>query len=303
MATRSLDHEELATELERLQTTRPHLETLIKAFAPLILEKAQWLADTAIDAPNFTIDGQRFAAGIALGQQCQLIAVDAPWGSAGWAVAKAIGEGFPKLRSDMEILLRRFTEKKYDFFGTFLATGDGDDAEAQCTREAEEVGVSPLALHFFVRCLHRFMLAKKARDLQPALEGHKWSKGYCPVCGSLPMLAILGENGRRLLHCGDCGHHWPFPRLACPSCDHEDPENSNLLFIDECKEESAYFCDKCRSYLLTANRSTAITPYNPELVALSLVHLDLILQEKGYAPMARSEWNGFTGTKEGEQPQ
>lgn len=293
MATRSLDHEELATELERLRTTRPHLETLIKAFGPLILEKAQWLGDTAIESPDLAIDGRRFAAGIALGQQCQLIAVDAPWGSAGWAVAKAIGEGFPKLRSDMEILLRRFTEKKYDFFGTFLATGDGDDAEAQCTREAEEVGVSPLALHFFVRCLHRFMLAKKARDLQPALAGHQWSKGYCPVCGSLPMLAMLGEHGRRLLHCGDCGHHWPFPRLACPSCDHEDPENSNFLFIDECKEESAYFCDTCRSYLLTANRSTAIAPYNPELVALSLVHLDLILQEKGYAPMARSEWNGF----------
>lgn len=303
MANRSLDAEELATELERLHAARPHLETLIKAFGPLMVEKTQWLADTAIDQPNIDIDEPRFAAGIALGQQTQLIAVDAPWGSAGWAVAKGIGEGFPKLRSDMEILLQRYTEKKYDFFGTFLATGDGDDAEVQCAKQAEIIGISPLSLHFFVRCLHRFMLAKRARDLQPALEGHKWSKGYCPVCGSLPMLAILGENGQRFLHCADCGHRWVFPRLTCPSCDHEDPENSNLLFIDECKEESAYFCDACRSYLLTANRSTAIAPYHPELVALSMVHLDLILQEKGYSPMARSEWNGFYLEKTGEDRQ
>jgi FdhE protein len=303
MANRHLDTEELAAELERLYSTRPHLGTLLRAFGPMIVEKTQWLADTAIDPANIDIDDERLASGIALGQQCQLIAVDAPWGSAGWAVARAIGEGFPKLRSDMEVLLRRFIEKKYDFFGTFLASGDGDDADGQCTRQAEEVGISALALHFFVRCLHRFMLAKKSRDVQPFLEGHKWSKGYCPVCGSLPLLAVLGENGRRLLHCADCGHHWPFPRLACPSCDHEDPENSNLLFIDECKEESAYFCDRCRSYLLTANRSTAIAPYHPELVALSMVHLDLILQEKGYSPMARSEWNGFDLEKGDEEEQ
>ena len=300
MAPPTLGSEDLALELEKLATARPHLQTLVKAFGPLILEKAQWLADTAVDRPTVAIDAERLAAGIAVGQQMSLFAVGDPWGSAGWSVAKAITEGFPAFGGDMEILLRCFTEGNYDFFGQFFAAAD-DDAEREFDRQARELGVTPMSLHFFLRSLHRYMLAKKARDLKPLLEGLSWKKGYCPICAALPCVAIIGENGQRSLHCADCGHSWPFPRLTCPSCEYEDPQNSNLLFIDECKEEAAFFCEKCHGYLLTATRSAHIAPFHPDLVALGMVHLDLIMQEKGYAPMARSEWNGFDKAGEAAQ--
>ena len=32
-----------------------------------------------------------------------------------------------------------------------------------------------------------------------------------------------------------------------------------------------------------------------DLIAMSLVHLDVILQEKGFSPMAVCEWNSFNG--------
>ena len=59
------------------------------------------------------------------------------------------------------------------------------------------------------------------------------------------------------------------------------------------KEDSAFTCDKCLKYLITSNQSGNLRQSHAELIALSLAHLDLILQEQGFLPMAECEWNTF----------
>ena len=120
-----------------------------------------------------------------------------------------------------------------------------------------------------------------------------WKKGYCPVCGSFPHLAIIREKGQKWLQCHDCSHEWQFPRLACPYCEHEDPENTNVLFVEGKKEDTAYTCSKCRKYLVTSARSGDFRQIPADLIAISLAHLDLILQEKGFMPMAGCEGNSL----------
>jgi FdhE protein len=195
----------------------------------------------------------------------------------------------------MEVLLRQFTEGKYESFFQFFT--NTDEADGQLAERALELGISPVSLHFFLRVLNRFMLTKKARDMKTELAAHVWKKGYCPICGSFPHLAVIEEQGQRHLQCADCGHAWPFARLACPYCEHEEPQNSSIFFIDGKPEDIAFTCDKCRRYLLTAKRSASLSHPHADLIAMSLTHLDIILQEKGYSPMTECDWNGF-GTPE-----
>ena len=292
MANDTYESEDLAREIERLCSAQPHLETLLKAFGPLLLEKNQWLSDTGFDTQILPIDPLRFAEGIPLNRQHRLFSENDPWGSAGWSTVKAIAQGFPQFSGDMEVLLLRFTEGKYDCFSLFFV-GE-KEAEGQLADKAVELGVSPVSLHLFLRVLNHFMLTKKARDMKTEFAAHTWNKGYCPVCGGFPHLAILGDQGQRRLHCADCGHAWPFSRLTCPYCDHEDPQNTTVFFIEGKPEDSAFTCDKCRRYLLTANRSASLGHQHADLIAMSLVHLDLILQEKGYTPMTECLWNSFS---------
>lgn len=291
MTNDTYENEDLAKEIEQIISTHPHLENLLKAFAPLLLEKNQWLMDTAVDSRAFPIDPLRYADGVPLNQQHRLFFEDDPWGSAGWSAAKSIAQGFPHLGKDMEMLLNRFTEGKYD--DIFLLFTHGQKGDEQLIDKAAELGISPTSLHLFLRVLNRFMLAKKARDLKMELAAHAWKKGYCPVCGGFPHLAILGDNGRRELQCAGCGHAWTFSRLTCPYCDHEDPQNTNIFFIEGKPEDTAFTCDKCRRYLLTANRSANLKHPPADLIAMGLIHLDVILQEKDFQPMAECEWNGF----------
>jgi FdhE protein len=283
--------EDLEREIEQLRKAQPHLQTLLDAFSPLLMEKNRWLSETAVDPTILPIDPLRFAEGISFNQQQRLFSIRDPWGSAGWSVVNAITQGFPNLTEDMKVILRRVTEGNFDCFSLFFTSDE--DVNGQLVPRAEEFGISTDSFHFFLRVLNRFMLTKKARDMKMQLTAHPWTKGYCPLCGSFPHMAILGEKGQRLLQCADCGHAWPFSRLACPYCDHEDPQNTNIFFIDGQNENAAFTCDKCRRYLLTANRSACLGHPPADLIAIGLTHLDIILQEKGYSPMTECDWNSF----------
>jgi FdhE protein len=291
MATDTYEIEDLVREIERLRNAQPHLQTLLDAFSPLFLEKNRWLSETAVDPTILPIDPLRFAEGIPLNQQQRLFFTRDPWGSAGWSVINAITQGFPNFAEDMKVILRRVTEGNFDYFSLFFTSDE--DVNGQLAPRAEELGISTVSFHFFLRVLNCFMLTKKARDMKMELATPPWTKGYCPLCGSFPHLAILGEKGQRLLQCPDCSHAWSFSRLACPYCDHEDPQNTNIFFIDGQKENAAFTCDKCSRYLLTANRSACLGHPPADLIAIGLTHLDIILQEKGYSPMTECDWNSF----------
>lgn len=297
MANDTYETEDLEREIERHRSAQPHLENLLDAFGPLLLEKNRWLSETAVDPDILPIDPLRYAEGIPLNRQHPLFRAEDPWGSAGWSAVKGIVGGFPHLGDDMDVLLRQFTEGKYESFTKFFANAE-EEADGQLAERAAELGISPVSLHLFLRVLNRFMLAKKARDMKTELAAHVWKKGYCPVCGSFPHLAVIGEQGQRHLQCADCGHAWPFARLACPYCDHEEPQNSNIFFIDGKPEDIAFTCDKCRRYLLTAKRSASLGHPHADLIAMSLTHLDIILQEKGYSPMTECDWNSFGASED-----
>lgn len=279
--------EELAAEIDRLAAKQPQASSLLQAFGPVFLSQQRWLRSKQERTRTFPVDPVQFQQGISLVQQCRLLLPEDSWQEAGLSVADAIGQGFPKFAQDMQQLSVRIREGAYDGYTFCDAAQDND----QLVHAAQQLGIAPVSLQLFQRYLIRMMLARRAQDMAPELAPLSWKKGYCPICGSFPHLAILREKGQRWLQCSTCSHEWLFSRLSCPHCDHEDPQESNYLFVEGNKEDTAFTCGKCQKYLITSNQSGNLRQSHADLIALSLAHLDLILQELGFLPMAECEWN------------
>lgn len=110
----------------------------------------------------------------------------------------------------------------------------------------------------------------------------EWLKGFCPVCGSYPNMALLEkEEGKRYLSCGWCETKWRFNRLGCPYCLHDESQFFTLEGVDKYR---VYFCEKCRGYLKTVDETNA----GNEAVDLlwediNTVQLDFIAMREGFS--------------------
>lgn len=282
--------DDLAREIEIIKAQNPQAASLLAAFGPMVLARSRWLAWKWNESHSLSVDALRFQNGVPLISQCQLLAAGDPWREAGIVAAQAIGQGFPNFTDGMTRLAAMLEDGRFDPF--VLVDSESSD-QLDFEKLAESLAIPPAALNLFQRFLIRLILNVKARDAAPQLTALTWKKGNCPVCGSLPHLALIREQGQKWLQCPDCSHEWQFPRLACPYCEHEDPQETNYLFIEGRKGESVYTCKECQKYLISVELPAALRQPNMDLLALSLVHLDLILHDKGFQPMAECEWNTF----------
>jgi FdhE protein len=121
-------------------------------------------------------------------------------------------------------------------------------------------------------------------SLVPLRAGAAWDRGYCPTCGSWPLLGeFRGLDQSRFLRCGLCASGWEVPRLWCPYCGSRDHEQ--LGFLHGEGEEAKYraaLCDDCRGYVKMVSTLSALPPL-PLLVADAVtLHLDLAAAERGY---------------------
>jgi FdhE protein len=118
--------------------------------------------------------------------------------------------------------------------------------------------------------------------LAPSRTGLSWSRGYCPNCGSWPLLAeFRGLEQDRWLRCGLCASEWAFPRLACPFCDNRD--HHTLEFVHVEGEEARYraaTCGICRGYVKTLATLGVLSPLRLLVADIETLHLDLTLAER-----------------------
>ena len=282
--------EEMAAEISRLQGERPYLDNLFRSFGPILLQRQRWLQKRLKPGKTFQVDPVKYTGGISLVQQCQGFFEDKRWHDAGLAAAGAIGRGLPDLAMDMDYLADRI-RGGLDCQAMYLAAADPNQLELN--QRAAEIGIKEVSFVVFLRSVERMILGLRAMEMAEELAKLNWQKGYCPVCGSFPHLAVIREKGQRWLQCPKCSHEWIFPRMTCPYCEHEDPENTGFLFVEGKKEEMAYTCDKCRKYLITIDQSGNLRHISADLLAISLAHLDIVVQEQGLQPMVQCEWNTY----------
>ncbi len=132
------------------------------------------------------------------------------------------------------------------------------------------------------------VLADLAEVLAPLHKSFAWTDGYCPMCGSWPLLSeFRGLEQIRFMRCGVCATDWDFARLKCPYCMTCDHNQLGYLHVEG--EESKYrvaTCDSCRGYGKAESTVVALTP--PQLIVADLapMHLELAAAERGYRSRA-----------------
>jgi FdhE protein len=274
----------------------PHSKDIIEAFRPVLMEKARLVdgMESKMDAP-LVLDEVQFKAGVPFNAQNDLFLKDDPWDNIALSLIPTIMKGFPTLKIDLE-RLKELIKKGCINISEYITATPEQGQEIMKTWTVDHA-VAVEAATFLAHMTSRVILEKRVRDWAGLIRDFTWDKGYCPMCGSAPLIAKIAEGkGTRWLHCPQCSHEWIFSRVLCPSCDNTDQKAMDYFFIEGNEQESTFVCKQCMHYLITLNKLSDLVEYHGEITALSLVHLDVLMQEKGYLPMASTEWNTFSNS-------
>ncbi len=271
----------------------PHSHGIIEPFRPVLLEKARLVEgmESKTDT-SMNLDEIRFKAGVPLSIQNSLFFPDDPWKDISLSLIPAIIKGFPALRPDLERLKGLIKKGLLDLREFVEATHE--DSQGLIKKLSADHDITEQAVTFLAHIASRVILEKRSKDWAGLVKDFTWDKGFCPICGAAPMVARIDDGiAKRWLHCSQCGNEWTFSRVICPSCENRDQKAMDYFFIEGKEQESTFVCTKCKRYLITLNKLSDLTEFHGEVTALSLVHLDVLMQEKGYLPMASTEWNTF----------
>lgn len=171
-----------------------------------------------------------------------------------------------------------------------LAVSIRHDRAAMAELAAGE-GVDPAALETVAQLGALPLLQSCGRLLQDQVPV-SWNHGYCPICGSWPLLGEFRSLDRtRRLRCGRCAGDWKINWLRCPYCGETHHERLRFLVPDsKLQALTVETCLHCRGYLKSMTTLQVIPPFELLLRDLETVELDLAALDRGYA---RAEGTGF----------
>lgn len=269
----------------------PHSSELLKAFGPIIARQRQLADSIVLPQLNYSsIDREKLRAGVSVIQQINLFSPDDPFTEIALSLAGAVKESMPKLACEMDRLSDLIAKGKLRLADYFEAH-PGDENKA-ADGWGNDLKISPSNTSFLLSLVARVLLERRAKEATAVLGEYAWEKGYCPICGEFPSVALIEEEGgKRFLHCSSCGQDWRFTRVVCPYCEKEAQQEMDYFYVENKTQESAFVCDQCKKYLVTLYRAGRLHARDMDISAIALVHLDMIMQEKGYEPMTACAWN------------
>jgi FdhE protein len=283
--------ERLESQIENVQERNPHSQNILQAFQPILLETLRLVNDIVCkDIDTSAIDRARLQGGVPVIRQTALLLPDDPWEKIVRAMIPAIIRGFPALRKELLTLQKGIddgTIRLADYY-------EAQNGQEILDRWAAAFSVRREIIDFLLRAAAKPVLEKRRRAIKELLEASGWDKGYCPCCGAFPSIAVIHEKiPQRWLHCSQCGHDWRFSRVVCPCCSHESQQEMPYFFAESQEQETAFVCKECKRYLITMNHLSDIEKHDPDVLAMGMTHLDLLMQQKGYMPMTLCAWNVF----------
>jgi FdhE protein len=276
--------------IERAVEQNPQSGEILKAFEPIIVRQRQLAAKSSFQMLDCSfIDKEKLKAGVPVSRQINLFLPEDSLKEIAISLASAVKEGMPQLTENIDQISGLIKEGKINPKDYFNVAPDGEN---KATDEWERLKISPSNASFLMSLVSRVALEQRAKEITAALGEFDWEKGYCPICGSFPSIALIEEEGgKRFLHCSSCGHDWRFTRVFCPYCENDAKQGMDYFYIEKKTQESAFVCDKCKKYLVTLYRAGSLFARDMDIAAISLIHMDMIMQEKGYTPMSICVWN------------
>jgi FdhE protein len=168
--------------------------------------------------------------------------------------------------------------KPGELLGLVLA-GEAPTLQERAAELGIDVGVATTVF----RLLLIPVLSPVNATWESAREGLSWKEGFCPTCGSWPLLGeFFGPKVPRRLRCGLCTAGWEFPQSECPFCGLED---GRFLRSFGGKEERnfAATCDACRTYLKMIDTRSPLNGPQLLIADLATMHLDMAAPDLGFS--------------------
>ncbi|MDO3377246.1 formate dehydrogenase accessory protein FdhE [Geoalkalibacter halelectricus] len=163
---------------------------------------------------------------------------------------------------------------------------------ARFATAAETLTCEAAVLEYIIGLACSFAL-HQAREAGLSAPSGEWHHGYCPLCGSVPVMGeIQGDEGRLNLHCGTCGQSWPGVRRGCSSCGNRDEKTLEYFTAGEEKAYRVNVCRKCDSYLKVVDSREAGLNLPMDLEDVATLHLDLLAQREGFTRGKRDYQSG-----------
>jgi FdhE protein len=156
---------------------------------------------------------------------------------------------------------------------------------------AAAAGIQPAALDTVAQVAAYPVLQSHGKLLQAHVQ-LSWAHGYCPICGSWPLLGEFRSLDRtRRLRCGRCAGDWRVDWLRCPYCGESGHERLGSLVLEEKLQTlTVETCLHCFGYLKSVTTLQAIPPVELLLRDVETVELDIAARDRGYV---RPEGAGF----------
>jgi len=282
---------EMKNIIERALEQNPQSSEIIKAFSPVIIRQRQLTEQHFANKLDCSrIDKEKLKAGVPVIRQIELFLPDDSLKEIALSIASAVKEGLPQLTENMDLISDMIQEGKIDPLDYFKSSQDGQNKAADGW--SKNLHISPSNASFLMNLVARVALERRAKEITVALGAFDWEKGYCPICGEFPSIALIEEEGaKRFLHCSSCGQDWRFTRVVCPYCEKENVQGMEYFYVENKTQEAAFVCDQCKKYLVTLYRAGKVFARDMDISALSLIHMDIIMQGRGYEPMVICPWN------------
>jgi len=272
---------EIKNIIARAIERNPENKEIIKAFAPIIIRQRELAAQSLLKKPDCSlIDKEKLKAGVPVSRQIDLLSADDSLKEIALSMAAAIKEGMPKLTESLDKISDLIKEGKIN--------------PADYLKESADVESKSIESNaaFLISLVSRVVLEQRAREITSTLGSFDWDKGYCPICGEFPSIALIEEEGgKRFLHCSSCGQDWRYTRVSCPWCEKETRQDMEYFYVENKTQEAAFVCDQCKKYLVTLYRAGKLFARDLDVSAISLIHMDIVMQGKGYESMTVSVWN------------
>ncbi len=284
----------LETQIEEMIEKYPHSHNVLSAFKMILLERTRLVEAGSCKSVDVSqVDKIRLQGGVPVSRQVALFHPDEPWNEIAMAMIPSVVSGFPNFAEELQKIESGVRDGSLQLKDYFTAFPELDEKVVKDWATMLNIQIIPL--HLLLISILRPVLEMKAKEVVDLLGDFSWDKGYCPICGTFPDIAVIKDKiTQRWLHCPRCRHAWHYNRVLCPYCEHEGKEEGTTYFFVEGKEqETAFICGRCNRYLLTLNRISDLGDRDFDVVSMGLTHLDMIMQEKNYNPVACTEWNGF----------
>jgi len=157
---------------------------------------------------------------------------------------------------------------------------------------SKKLGIRKDLLLFLAENSIRPIWEAYADELKGYVNQERWWRGYCPICGSLPFITELREEGERYLVCSSCSYEWRFGRLKCPFCENEDHKELRYFYSErEGKANRVDVCDKCKTYIKAIDVRELPSDCISFVEDAGTLYLDVLAQEEGYK-RRNNVWGG-----------